>query len=290
MLSTIDIAQIIKLKPFRHAVSFADYIVITDSLDIDIFRYPCRLNAVSVLLCKSGAIDCTINLKSFHIEANTIIICTNSDIVQIEATPNACVYAGLISTTLLDRMRINYWQSNAIIKSNRNIFTDIPTADMQMLESYYGMLRANMTSGLREAEKIVENLVSAFAHTLISVLDKRNDIIYETNTTRGENIHERFMDLLSQYHSTERSVAFYADKMCLTPNYLSGEVRKFTGKTALEWINEYVIIEAKALLRYSGQSIQQVAYKLNFPTQSAFGKYFKKYVGIGPKEYKAISG
>ncbi|MBR6250370.1 MAG: helix-turn-helix transcriptional regulator [Bacteroidales bacterium] len=275
------------MKPFRHAVSFADYIVITDSLDIDIFRYPCRLNAVSVLLCKSGAIDCTINLKSYHIEANTIIICTNSDIVQIETSPNACVYAGLISTRLLDRMRINYWQSNAIIKSNRNIFTDIPTADMQMLESYYGMLRTNMTSDLREAEKIVENLVSAFAHTLISVLDKRNDIIYETKTTRGETIHERFMELLNQYHSTERSVAFYADKMCLTPNYLSGEVRKFTGKTALEWINEYVILEAKTLLRYSELNIREVAFRLNFPTQSAFGKYFKKYVGIGPKEYQA---
>ncbi|MBE6340493.1 MAG: helix-turn-helix domain-containing protein [Marinilabiliaceae bacterium] len=286
MLSTIDIAQIIKLKPFRHAVSFADYIVITDSLDIDIFRYPCRLNAVSVLLCKSGAIDCTINLKSFHIEANTIIICTNSDIVQIEATPNACVYAGLISTTLLDRMRINYWQSNAIISSHSNVFTNIPDADMHILESYYGMLRTNMTSGLREAEKIIENLVSAFAHTLISVLDKRIDTNYIAKTTRSESIHEHFMELLNQYHTTERSVTFYADKMCLTPNYLSAEVRNFSGKTALEWINEYVILEAKTLLRYSQLNIREVALRLNFPTQSAFGKYFKKYVGVGPKEYQ----
>lgn len=286
MFSTIDIAQIIRKKPFRHAVSYSDSLIITNNLDTEMFRYPCRLNAVSIVLCKSGEIDCNINLKNYHIVANSILICTSNDIVQIEPAPNACAYAGLISTALLDRMRINYWQSNALIYSHRNIFANISPTDMQMLEPYYDMLRQNMVVDLRETQKIIENLVSAFAHTLISVLDKHTNIIISSKTTRSEVIHDRFMALLNQYHTTERSVSFYANKMCLTANYLSAEIKNHTGKTALEWINEYVILEAKTQLKYSDLSIQQVAYRLNFPSQSAFGKYFKKYVGIGPKVYR----
>lgn len=286
MPSTIDIAQIVKLQPFKHAVSFADKLVISNRIDIEMFHHPCRLNAISVLLCKKGKIDCTINLENYRISENTIVVCTNSDIVQLIASPDVEAFAGLISTDLLDKMRITYWQSNAITNSNKKIFANVAPADMQLLESYYGMLSQNMTSGLREADKIVENLVSAFAHTLISVLDKRNDISLGQKNSRSDIIHDHFMTLLNQYHNTERSVSFYADKMFLTPNYLSGEIKKKTGKTALDWINQFVILEAKAQLKYSEHSVQQIAYQLNFPTQSAFGKYFKKYVGVGPKEYR----
>ena len=79
------------------------------------------------------------------------------------------------------------------------------------------------------------------------------------------------MTLLSQYHNSERSVQFYADRMCLTSNYLSGEVKLCSGRTALEWINDYVILEAKTLLMYTGLSVQEISLHLNFPTQSSFG-------------------
>jgi AraC-like DNA-binding protein len=80
-------------------------------------------------------------------------------------------------------------------------------------------------------------------------------------------------------------VSFYAEEMNLTPNYLSGLMKTYSGKTASEWIDEYVIIEAKTLLKFSGFNIQQVAYKLNFPNQSTFGKYFKRLTGMSPKSY-----
>ena len=63
-------------------------------------------------------------------------------------------------------------------------------------------------------------------------------------------------------------------------------VKKVSGKTAGEWIDEYVILEAKALLKYSVMSIQEVAYYMNFPNPSFFGKYFKRYVGISPQKYR----
>ena len=60
-------------------------------------------------------------------------------------------------------------------------------------------------------------------------------------------------------------------------------------RSAAEWINEYTITEAKVLLRFSELSVQQVAEKLNFSSQSAFGKYFKQYVGTSPKTFRRES-
>ncbi len=67
---------------------------------------------------------------------------------------------------------------------------------------------------------------------------------------------------------------FYARRLNITPKYLSTVSKDVSGKTAARWIDEAVILEAKSLLRYSGMSIQEIAYHLNFSTQSFFGKYF----------------
>lgn len=74
--------------------------------------------------------------------------------------------------------------------------------------------------------------------------------------------------------------------MNITPGYLSSVVKNVTGKSAAEWIEEYVLMEAKALLASTDMTIQQICYQLNFPTQSFFGKYFKTHTGVSPKAYR----
>ena len=91
---------------------------------------------------------------------------------------------------------------------------------------------------------------------------------------------------LTEHHRKERRVDFYAEQLFLSPKHFSTVVKKVSGKTAGEWIDEYVILEAKALLKYSVMSIQEVAYFMNFPNPSFFGKYFKHHTGLSPSEYK----
>lgn len=95
------------------------------------------------------------------------------------------------------------------------------------------------------------------------------------------------MGLLSEYHSRERSLAFYADKMYLTPKYVSRIIKEYSGKRAIDWISEYVIAEASIMLSHTDLTVQEIAYKLNFPTQSAFGKYFKEATGVSPKRFRS---
>ena len=94
------------------------------------------------------------------------------------------------------------------------------------------------------------------------------------------------MITLFQYYHQEHDVTFYADKQCLSPRYFSAVIKEKSGNSALQWIIQMVITEAKQLLENTDLSIKEIAAKLNFPTQSFFGKYFKQYVGISPKEYR----
>mgnify|MGYP002942986293 CR=1 FL=1 len=84
----------------------------------------------------------------------------------------------------------------------------------------------------------------------------------------------------------QRSVGFYAGQLNLTPKYLTTLIKRISGLSVSEWIDNYVILEAKTLLKYSNMSVQEIAYYLNFPNQSFFGKYFKNHTGMTPTAYR----
>ena len=105
-------------------------------------------------------------------------------------------------------------------------------------------------------------------------------------STRQESILEQFLRLLRRHYRAERKVTFYADRLCLTPKYLSKAVRQASGKTVSAWIDQYVTTEAKALLRSTDMTVQQIALHLHFDTQALFGKYFKRVTGLSPREYR----
>lgn len=104
---------------------------------------------------------------------------------------------------------------------------------------------------------------------------------------RAEEYFRQFTELLGEHYKHERSVGFYARQLCITPKYLTTLIKRISGKSVSEWIDNYVILEAKTLLKYSNMSVQEIAYYLNFPNQSFFGSYFKRNAGMSPSQYKA---
>ncbi|MDE5712888.1 MAG: helix-turn-helix domain-containing protein [Muribaculaceae bacterium] len=96
----------------------------------------------------------------------------------------------------------------------------------------------------------------------------------------------KFIFLVQKYFKEERFLKFYAEQLGISPKHLSRIIKNETGFSAVEWIERYVILEAKVLLKSTNLNIQQVSDELNFPSQSFFGKYFKKKVGMSPKEFR----
>lgn len=104
--------------------------------------------------------------------------------------------------------------------------------------------------------------------------------------TRAYALFDQFVRLVSNNFVEHRDVTWYADMMQLTPKYLSDVVKAVSGRTSSEWISNFVITEAKSLLRNSDLSIKEIAVELNFVNQSFLGKYFKNAVGVSPSEFR----
>lgn len=102
----------------------------------------------------------------------------------------------------------------------------------------------------------------------------------------AEVLTMKFLQEVKEHFRQERQLNFYSERLCITPRYLSRVVKETTGSSAAEWIERYVVLEARALLKSTNMTIQQVSDVLNFPSQTFFGKYFKRRVGISPKEYR----
>ena len=80
-------------------------------------------------------------------------------------------------------------------------------------------------------------------------------------------------------------MAFYAEKMCITPKYLSVVVSKASHRKPSDWIRDYVILDAKAMILSGEYTIQQVSDLLHFANPSFFGRYFKDAVGCAPGKF-----
>ena len=106
---------------------------------------------------------------------------------------------------------------------------------------------------------------------------------------RMKMLFDNFMSLVGEYHTTERGMAFYASRLGLTPKYLSKLIKQYSGRPAPEWIDSFVILEAKNMLKYSGFTIKEIVYNLNFPNPSVFYKYFKSHTGMTPSSGSGLS-
>jgi AraC-like DNA-binding protein len=108
--------------------------------------------------------------------------------------------------------------------------------------------------------------------------------------SRGEQLVDRFLKLVQMHCRKERQLDFYAQELCISSKYLAATVKTVTGKTAGDWIEDYVMLEAKAMLTNTDMTISQISDHLHFPDTSTFGKYFRRHTGLSPKEFKKQSG
>lgn len=266
-------------------VSYCNHIILVNNLgDMRLFFHPARLRATTVLICTHGTIDCSINLKNYIVEENNLLVNFSGDIIQIRNTDNVKGYAIILSEEYLQEIQLDFRlraQSYMNLRSNGPI--KVPHEEIAALKPYYLLFKKNMEEGNAD---VIRGLAQALSCTVISILNRFSDLQGESEQPRAQQLFDKFMRLLDTFHTQERSIKFYAGKMCLTPKYLSAMIRTFSGKGPLEWINEFVMMEAKMMLRYTDMSVQEIAYRLKFPTQSAFGKYFRQQVGTSPRQYR----
>ncbi|MGM9694976.1 MAG: helix-turn-helix domain-containing protein [Alloprevotella sp.] len=290
----ITIKQL-KAQMSSHAVCFRNDLIISDHVEqLELFQHSCRMCATLVLFSLGGEVDFSINLKRYRLTSDTLVVALAGDIVRIHSVQAPEAYAILISSDYLEDLQIDFTlRTGFFINIRDNAVIHLPHEELTAIAPYYPLLKRNMLGNHPENAEVLRGLVNAFSYTVISFMRtycERNEEPKRGMGTRKQWIFNKFMELLKQHHCSERRVSFYAEKMCLTPNHLSCVLKEYSGKNATEWIDEYVVLEARIMLTNTKMTIQEIAYRLNFLTQSAFGKYFKLHTRVSPRHYRLTFG
>ena len=127
-------------------------------------------------------------------------------------------------------------------------------------------------------------LYSLFILELMEVIQKRKENPVVSVTTSKAFLD--FLTLLTHNFTVHHDIAFYADQLCITTTHLSRIVRQITGRTVVDYINRMLLMEASWLLQNTSLSIQEIAERLNFATQSTFTRFFSRLKGTSPKAFR----
>lgn len=256
------------------------------------FREPCKINAFILVICSKGEGKLKINLSEFIVRPGMLFINFPENIIQIEKmSTDLEAIAIIISESFMQEIQTDIRNMVSLyMKFRADPYLLLSEQEQSILQQYITLARELSDSQVKKFQKeSLFELSKSIAYRIAALIDEKMSSAFQVNAipkSRKEIIFNQFMNLLTLYHKQERSVQFYASKLFINPKYLSTVIREYSGKTAAAWIDDFVILEAKALLKYSDKSIQEIAYLLNFPTQSFFGKYFKHHTGTSPGAYK----
>lgn len=133
--------------------------------------------------------------------------------------------------------------------------------------------------------RTVQGLLQTVFFQVFSAYETQAKADSPLTNARQEEVFQRFIKLVEKYYTQERNIGFYADKLCITPKYLSQLIFKASGIYAGDHIDNFAIAEAKVLIKSRKYTIAQVSDMLNFTSQAYFGRYFKKHTGMTPLEF-----
>lgn len=263
-----------------------DLAIVMHTADNNIQPEPKKMEKAVISVCISGYCRIKVNLQEYEIDSPMLVTLMPGQIVEtMETSANFQAYTISLSKRFLDMINIPGWQQKYLSMYN-NPALPLNEEHLTMTRFFFGILhRAAANSNNPFRLQVIENLIRVFYYGGISCNEQpATQVVYKNS------IVERFLELVHENYRTERMIGFYADRICVTPKYLSKLVKEHTGRSAGEWIESHVILDARAMLQSSDMTIQQIASSLNFPNQSFFGKYFKRATGLSPKEYRRTGG
>ena len=267
-------------------------IAANSSSQMEVFRFPGRLDAFVIGVCTEGETTFTSNLKEYRLKKDSLFIIGPKHILQIQSDNRFKAHVIVITPDFLRRINIDTKHMMPLfLQFGSRPCMELTHKECTSLRSFISMVEQELEGPETDfAVEIVGGLIAATIYKVGDILTHYIEEHPELENPihhRAEEYFKQFTELLGEHYTRERSVGYYARQLCITPKYLTTLIKRISGKSVSEWIDSYVILEAKTLLKYSNMSVQEIAYYLNFPNQSFFGSYFKRNTGMSPSQYKA---
>lgn len=289
--------DIIHLPNYNSSVKLGNDIILIDNLSgenedykKDFQDFPIKISFSISIICLSGNISFRVNLNEYRLEANDMLIVQRGDIGEYLSKSDDCKIIAIAFTD-------EYFQNIQYLVNSislQRLFREKPSCRLTQTiinecVAIYGMMKSKIAEEDNPYRKgALMGYLQVLLHDAYYYFET---ILKETKLTnkklsRKDEIYDHFIKAVHKDYRMHRSIKHYADVLCISPKYLSQIVMQVSGRLAGEWIADYVILEAKALLKSRKYTIQQISDSLNFSNQSFFGRYFKEKVGCSPSAYR----
>ena len=233
---------------------------------LNIYKQSCRLQACIFAICTEGTMKVSINLLEYEVHPNDLITLLPGTIIQFreKAEKVSLCFAGFSAKCI----------------GHINLLTTIGNAYPKLIEQPIIPLSENI------ADYLKEYFALSLQTILTSIQLMYRNYSGNNHSNRKKEICRKLIQLITEHYKDQRCAQFYADQLGISLQHLSTTVKQVTGKSVLDTIAYIVIIDAKAQLKGTDMTIQEIAYSLNFPNPSFFCKFFRRHVGMSPLEFR----
>ncbi len=278
--------------------SFQDVFLVADingnqiEDDSEVYKQaiPMRLDALLMVLVTEGSSEIALDYVPYTIKKDSFTVIMPTHTLQIKkASSDFKAKLLAVSHEFLEECNTakrspsmaNYMQLK------KNPCTMLEPQEAELIDNYIELLRSKIRNREHFFQKeVMQNAFVGFLLEAANIFMGKKEGLSVPSLSRKEEIFEKFLRLLFEHCKEQHVVTFYADKLFITPQYLSLILKEQTGRSANKWIDDALIVEAKILLKAPQTTVQEVADALHFSDQSTFGKFFKKHMGISPMEYR----
>lgn len=254
------------------------------SATLGMLKAPMKFTSRTSIFVRKGQCKFEINLHEYNIQAPCLVNIASSDIMQPLHISDDFEGAFVVMSERFMNSIIHYVNAPELMtRFKHNAVISIPLHLVNDYDLFFSHLKQVINE--KTNPYLYQTVLFTFIAFFFNTLTKSIQPTAGYGST-ASHITNSFLRLAQENFKKERFLEYYANELQITPKHLSRTLKSQTGYTACEWLDRFIILEAKVLLKSSTMNIQQIAEELNFPSQSFFGKYFKKNVGVSPKDFR----
>lgn len=255
--------------------------------------FPFKLKTLISIVCIRGELKVLVDVTEYTLTSSSIMALRPGHMLNgYKASDDFSGFLVMAPLTSLNHSLPSYSRLlSCFIYFRENPVIRITDAELEIQQHLHAAITRKQTEPRTPYyDNVLDSLYQSVLYETLSVYTaymEREQKGVDARLRRKEEVFYNFLLMVEENFKTERSVNFYAEKLSITPKHLSAVAKETSGHTAGEWIDSYVILEAKMLLNNSELSVQEISSKLNFANQSFFGKYFKHHTGMSPRAYRS---
>ncbi len=280
-----------RLSHLERAVSIGENICSSEGMLCSFpasLKKPFMINGAGLIVCRQGNFTFSLNMKVFSAQAGETVFIPEDSLFQVLSESKDLQL--FIFIYQIEPIRDIIGNSVATMYLYMQLRTEPcyvwNTGDEEEVLKYMSLLDNTLHLDNNTFNDYEQRLLLLGLTYRICSIYNRKLMNLKTTVGHKHEIFIRLIQLIDAHYTEERGVEFYADKLCLSPKYLSALSKSVCGFTVQELIFKSIIRKSISLLKNTQKNIQEIADFFNFPNASYFGTFFKKQTGMSPQQYR----